>query len=133
MSTTFQKFKSQSKRNIENKTNIEQENRYLNDYFRKESVSIMKYLGSLDLNPTITTAQGDLLVLSRSYFLIKNKRNFLSILDSSKDFIELENEGNEIRYDWVEELEKDGISFLNNLGNKDYNIYEDKDQRVKYI
>jgi len=125
---TFQKFQSKYKRNIESRTNVEHENLYLNDYFRKESVSIIKYLDSLNSYPTITTAQGDLLVLSRSSFLIKNKRRFLSMLDSSKDFIELENEGNEVRYDWVEELDEGNISFLNNINNKDINNSDEEKQ-----
>ena len=82
----------------------------LNEYFRKESVSIIKYLDSLNSDdnttPTFTTAQGDPVVLSRSSFLIKSIRKFLSILDSSEEFVGLENEGSKtLRYDWVEKLD----------------------------
>ena len=83
----------------------------LNEYFRKESVSIIKYLDSLNSDdnttPVLTTAQGDPATLSRSSFLIiKSVRRFLSILDSSEEFIELENEGSTtLRYDWVERLD----------------------------
>ncbi|CAN5646713.1 hypothetical protein BH23THE1_BH23THE1_25950 [soil metagenome] len=83
----------------------------LNEYFRKESVSIIKYLDSLNsddnTSPVLTTAQGDPATLSRSSFLIiKSVHRFLSILDASEEFVELENEGSTtLRYDWVEKLD----------------------------
>jgi hypothetical protein len=51
-----------------------------------------------------TQSQGDIAVLSRSSFLIKNKRRLISLLDSSKDFAKLEGKGRIMRYDWVEVL-----------------------------
>ena len=114
--SSFQIFTS--KRNKESKSNFEHETYDLNDYFRKESLSLIKYIDSLKLQPVITTAQGDLLVLSRSTFLIKNKNRLLSLLENSKYFVELENEGNVLRYDWVEELEEGKFNFLNDDDNK---------------
>ena len=119
---------STSKRNEENKSNFEPETSCLNDYFRKESLSLIKYIDSLKLQPVITTAQGDLVVLSRSSFLIKNKNKLLSLLGNSKDFVELENDGNVLRYDWVKELEEGKFDFLNYVDNK-YN--NDDDDEVK--
>ncbi len=65
----------------------------------------------VNTNPTFTTAQGDPVILSRSSFLIKSIRKFLSILDSSGEFVGLKNEGSRtLRYDWVEKLDaKDSI------------------------
>jgi len=74
------------------------------NYLRNESLSIIKYLDSLTLTPTLTTSQGDIAVLSRSSFVIKNKRRLISLLDSSKDFAKLEGKGRVMRYDWVEPL-----------------------------
>jgi hypothetical protein len=112
---------SQKYYNSKDKTNIKSEKKesistnkekpQLNEYFRKESVSIIKYLDSLNsddnTSPVLTTAQGDPATLSRSSFLvIKSIRKFLSILDSSEEFVELENEGSTtLRYDWVEKLD----------------------------
>jgi hypothetical protein len=77
------------------------------DYFKNESLSILKYLDSLKLNPTVTTSQGDIMVLASSRYIIKNKRRLFSILNSSRQFVRLENEGkHSIRYDWVEKLNK---------------------------
>ncbi|MGA9318458.1 MAG: SEC-C metal-binding domain-containing protein [Nitrososphaeraceae archaeon] len=77
------------------------------DYFKKESLSILKYLESLKLNPTVTTSQGDTIVLARSRYIVKNKRRLISLLNSSKQFVRLENEGKRsIRYDWVEKINK---------------------------
>ena len=77
------------------------------DYFKNESLSILKYLNSLKLNPTVTTSQGDIMVLARSRYIIKNKRRLFSILNSSRQFVRLENEGkHSIRYDWVEKINK---------------------------
>jgi len=42
------------------------------DYFKSESLSILKYLDSLKLNPTVTTPQGDIMVLAKSRYIIKN-------------------------------------------------------------
>jgi hypothetical protein len=83
--------------------NIRTANNFDN-YLRNESLSIIKYLDSLALTPTVTTSQGDIAVLSRSSFVIKNKRRLISLLDSSKDFAKLEGKGRIIRYDWVEVL-----------------------------
>ena len=125
--SSFQIFTS--KRNKECEFNFEHETPDLNDYFRKESLSIIKYTDSLKLQPVITTAQGDLLVLSKSSFLIKNKNRLLSILDNSKYFVELEDEGNVLRYDWVKELEEGKIDFFNDNNNKyDNNKGNDKDK-----
>ena len=107
-----------TKRNKESNSNIEPETSGLNDYFRKESLSLIKYIDSLKLQPIITTAQGDLVVLSRSSFLIKNKNRLLSLLGNSKDFVELENEENVLRYDWVKELEEGKFDFLNDVDTK---------------
>ena len=54
------------------------------DYFKNESLSILKYLNSLKLNSTVTTSQGDIIVLARSRYIIKNKRRSFSILNSSR-------------------------------------------------
>jgi hypothetical protein len=123
---------SQKYYNSKNKTSIKSEKKsiynnkekpQLNEYFRKESVSIIKYLDSLNsddnTSPVLTTAHGDPATLSRSSFLIiKSVRRFLSILDSSEEFVELENEGSTtLRYDWVEKL--DVNSSL--LGSSTYN------------
>jgi hypothetical protein len=72
--------------------NIRAANNFDN-YLRNESLSIIKYLDSLALTPTVTTSQGDIAVLSRSSFVIKNKRRLISLLDSSKDFTKLEGKG----------------------------------------
>ncbi len=77
------------------------------NYLRKESLSIIKYLESFILTPTLTTTQGDIAVLSKSSFVINNKRKLISLLDSSKDFAKLEGQGRIIRYDWVEPLNRD--------------------------
>jgi hypothetical protein len=77
------------------------------DYFKNESLSILKYLDSLELNPTVTTSQGDIMVLAKSRYIIKNKRRLISLLDSSGQFVRVENEGKRsIRYDWVEKMNK---------------------------
>ncbi len=77
------------------------------DYFKSESLSILKYLDSLKLNPTVTTPQGDIMVLARSRYIVKNKRRLMSLLNSSREFVRLENEGKQsIRYDWVEKINK---------------------------
>ena len=138
ITNTSQKYyQSNHKTNIETKKNGNEKKPYLNDYFRKESVSIIKYLDSLNSNPTtVTTSQGDPLVLSRSVFFIKNKRRLLSILDSSGEFVELGNEGGTLMYDWVEELDNKGNTlassspFLNNIDdnkNINKNLIDDYD------
>ena len=80
------------------------------------------------------------MVLSRSLFFIKNKRRLLSILDSSGEFVELENEGGSLRYDWVEELDNKGNTlassspFLNNIDdnkNINNNLIDDDDVKEK--
>ena len=77
------------------------------NYLRNQSLSIIKYLESLTLTPTLTTSHGDIVVLSKSSFVIKNKHRLVSLLDSSKDFTKLEGQGRVIRYDWVEALYRD--------------------------
>src|SRR4051794_25960583 len=116
-----------SKRNKESKSNFEPEASVLNDYFRKESLSLIKYIDSLKLQPVITTAQGDLAALSRSSFLIRNKNKLLSLLGKSKDFVELENEGNVLRYDWVKELKEGKFDFLNDIDTTYTNNNNNKD------
>ena len=88
------------------------------NYLRNESLSIIKYLESLTLTPTLTTPQGDIVVLSKSSFIIKHKRRLISLLDSSKDFAKLEDEGRVIRYDWVEALHRDQFEMNNNKENQ---------------
>ena len=128
--SSFQIFTS--KRNKESKSNFEHETSDLNDYFRKESLSLIKYIDSLKLQPpVITTAQGDLVVLSRSSFLIKNKNRLLSLLGNSKDFVELENDENVLRYDWVKELEKGKFDFLNDVDTKYGNNNNNNNDKVK--
>jgi len=85
----------------------------LDNYLRAESLSIIKYLESLTLRPTLTTSQGDIAVLSRSSFVIKNKRRLISLLNSSKDFTKLESYGRVTRYDWVEALSLNANRFKN--------------------
>jgi hypothetical protein len=47
------------------------------------------------------------MVLARSRYIIKNKRRLFSLLNSSRQFVRLENEGkHSIRYDWVEKMNK---------------------------
>jgi hypothetical protein len=105
---SFQKLTKQNLNGINNiaEQNIRAANNFDN-YLRNESLSIMKYLDSLALTHTVTTSQGDIAVLSRSSFVIKNKRRLISLLDSSKDFTKLEGKGRIIRYDWVEVLYRD--------------------------
>ena len=94
------------------------------NYLRNESLSIIKYLESLTLTHTLTTSQGDIVVLSKSSFVIKNKRRLVSLLDSSKDFTKLEGQGRVIRYDWVEPLFRDQFQKNND---KEYQYQEEKD------
>jgi hypothetical protein len=65
-------------------------------YFKRESLSILKYLHSVELNPTVTTPQGDIAVLAKCRYAIKSKKRSISLLDSSKQFVRMENEGNEL-------------------------------------
>ncbi len=105
---SFQKLTKQNLNGINNlaEQNIRTGNNF-DSYLRNESLSIIKYLDSLALTPTVTTSQGDIAVLSRSSFVIKNKRRLISLLDSSKDFAKLEGKGRILRYDWVEVLYRD--------------------------
>ena len=102
---SFQKF---TKQNLNEANSVTEQNtrtaNNFDNYLRNESLSIIKYLDSLTLTPTLTTSQGDIAVLSRSSFVIKNKRRLISLLDSSKDFAKLEGKGRVMRYDWVEPL-----------------------------
>jgi hypothetical protein len=50
-------------------------------------------------------------------FVIKNKRRLVSLLDSSKDFTKLEDQGRVIRYDWVEPLLRDQFQKNNDKEN----------------
>lgn len=89
------------------------------DYFKSESLSILKYLASLKLNSTVTNSQGDIMVLARSRYIIKNMRGLFSILNSSRQFVKLENEGkHSIRYDWVEKINKKDLfgTMINSKG-----------------
>jgi len=132
--SSFQTFTK--KRNNEGNLSSEPKTFGLNDYFRKESLSIIKYIDSLKSQPIITTVQGDLVVLSKSSFLIKNKNRFLSLLGNSKDFVELENEENVLRYDWVKELEEGKFDFLNDAddnNNNNNNNYKVKDKQKSHL
>ena len=76
-------------------------------YFKRESLSILKYLHSVELNPTVTTPQGDIAVLAKCRYAIKSKKRLISLLDSSKQFVRMENEGKRtIRFDWVQKISK---------------------------
>jgi SEC-C motif len=85
ISNNFQKFKAkQSLSNSTGKENSKVANNFHN-YLRSESLSIIKYLESLELTPILTTSQGDMAVLAKSSFIINNKRRLISLLNSSKD------------------------------------------------
>ena len=99
----------------------EQNSRIANNfdnYLRKESLSIIKYVESLTLTPTLTTSEGDIVVLSKSSIVIKNKRRLVSLLDSSKGFTKLQGQGRVIRYDSVEALYRDGFEKNNDKENQ---------------
>jgi hypothetical protein len=47
------------------------------------------------------------MVLARSRYIVKNKRRLMSLLNSSREFVRLENESKQsVRYDWVEKINK---------------------------
>ena len=89
----------------------------LEKYLKNESLSLIQYLGLLSkqTTKTVTTVQGDIAVLSESYFGIKSKRKITSILNSSEHFAydyfkgydEYENvdEDDTIQYNWIEKLD----------------------------
>jgi hypothetical protein len=61
----------------------------------------------VEINPAVTTSQGDTVVLSKCRYAIKNKRGLISLLDSSRQFVRVENEGKRtIRFDWVQKINK---------------------------
>ena len=97
----------------------------IDNYLRNESLSIIKYLESLTLTPTLTTSHGDIVVISKSSFVIKNKRRLVSLLDSSKDFAKLGSQRRVIRYDWVEPLYTN--QFEENTNNKENQYQKEKD------
>ena len=65
------------------------------------------------------------MVLARSRYIIKNKRRLFSLLDSSRQFVRLENEGkHSIRYDWVEKMnKKDLVGTMNDSTGPNANTY----------
>jgi Protein of unknown function (DUF2384) len=97
----------------------------IDNYLRNESLSIIKYLESLTLTPTLTTSHGDIVVISKSSFVIKNKRRLVSLLDSSNDFAKLGSQRRVIRYDWVEPLYTN--QFEQNTNNKENQYQKEKD------
>jgi len=116
---SFQKLTNQ---NLNERNSTAEQNSHIaadfNNYLRNESLSIIKYLESLTLTPTLTTSQGDIAVLAKSSYIIKNKRRFISLLNSSKDFAKLEGKGRVMRYDWVEPLYRDQFKKKNNKENQ---------------
>jgi hypothetical protein len=100
---SFQQLTKQNLNNSSGKQNSGIANNF-DSYLRNESLSIIRYLESLTLAPTLTTSQGDIAVLAKSSYTIKNKRRLISLLNSSKDFAKLEGKGRVMRYDWVEPL-----------------------------
>jgi hypothetical protein len=116
---SFQKLTNQ---NLNERNSTAEQNSHIaddfNNYLRNESLSIIKYLESLTLTPTVTTSQGDIAVLAKSSYTIKNKRRFISLLNSSKDFAKLEGKGRVMRYDWVEPLYRDQFEKKNNKENQ---------------
>jgi hypothetical protein len=132
-------YHSKNKTSIKNEKNESIYNNIekpqLNEYFRKESVSIIKYLDSLNSDdnttPTFTTAQGDPAVFSRSLFLIKGIRKFLSILDSCEEFVGLENEGSKtLRYDWVEKLDAKDYTLVSSKHQPSSNLFNTNNNNV---
>ena len=97
----------------------------IDNYLRNESLSIIKHLESLTLTPTLTTSHGDIVVISKSSFVIKNKRRLVSLLDSSNDFAKLGSQRRVIRYDWVEPLYTN--QFEQNTNNKENQYQKEKD------
>jgi hypothetical protein len=116
---SFQKLTNQ---NLNEINSTSEQNNHIaddfNNYLRNESLSIIKYLESLTLTPIVTTSQGDIAVLAKSSYTIKNKRRFISLLNSSKDFAQLECKGRVMRYDWVELLYRDQFGKKNNKENQ---------------
>jgi hypothetical protein len=116
---SFQKLTNQ---NLNERNSTAEQNSHIaddfNNYLRNENLSIIKYLESLTLTPTVTTSQGDIAVLAKSSYTIKNKRRFISLLNSSKDFAKLEGKGRVMRYDWVEPLYRDQFGKKNNKENQ---------------
>jgi len=119
VSNSFQELTNQNLNEINSTT--EQNNHIadnFNNYLRNEGLSLIKYLESLTLTPTLTTSQGYIAVLAKSSYTIKNKRRFISLLNSSKDFAKLEGKGRVMRYDWVEPLYRDQFEKKNNKENQ---------------
>lgn len=124
VSNNFQKLTKQnlSEINSTGKQNSKIADNFDN-YLRNESLSIIKYLESLELTPILTTSQGEIAVLAKSSFVINNKRRLISLLNSSKDFAKLEGKARVMRYDWVEPLY--GYQFKKK-NNKKENRYQDE-------
>src|SRR5215831_8813440 len=78
VSNNFQKLTKQNLSEINRtcKQNSKIANNFHN-YSRNKSLSIIKYLESLELTPILTTYQGDMTVLAKSSFIINNKRKYL--------------------------------------------------------
>jgi hypothetical protein len=108
---SFQKLTKQNLNEINSTADFD-------NYLRNESLSILKYLESLTLTPTLTTSQGDIAVLAKSSYTIKNKRRLISLLNSSKDFTKLESKGRVMRYDWIEPLYAYQLEKKNNKENQ---------------
>lgn len=133
---SFQKLTNQ---NLNEINSTAEQNRHIpndfDNYLRNESLSILKYLESLTLTPTLTTSQGDIAVLAKSSYTIKNKRRLISLLNSSKDFAKLESKGRVMRYDWVEPLYAYQFEKKNNKENqyqdeKDLPTLSESDQHL---
>jgi len=90
VSNNFQKL---TKQNLSEINSTRKQNSKIADnfhnYLRNQSLSIIKYLESLELTPILTTSQGDIAVLAKSSFIINNRRGFISLLNSSISRISL--------------------------------------------
>jgi len=120
----------------------------LEKYLKNESLSLIQYLGLLSnqTTKTVTTVQGDIAVLSKSYFGIKSKRRIISILNSSEHFAYdyftgYDNDENvqddTIQYNWIEKLDVTNTSQTNYLtgGNieKSKDSYDDKLEETRKV
>ncbi|HEX2408205.1 MAG TPA: SEC-C metal-binding domain-containing protein [Nitrososphaeraceae archaeon] len=120
----------------------------LEKYLKNESLSLIQYLGLLSnqTTKTVTTVQGDIAVLSKSYLGIKSKRRIISILNSSEHFAYdyftgYDNDENvqddTIQYNWIEKLDVTNTSQTNYLtgGNieKSKNSYDDKLEETRKV
>jgi hypothetical protein len=99
-------------------------------YLRNESLSIRHYLESLkESSPTVMTPEGDISVFSNSEFVIKDRRSVLLALNSSKEFVRLQNEGKTTRYDWIEELENNKFGHENGHQDSNASMAESRKER----